>query len=114
MAARRAQPGRLSMSHREGELPLVPAQLKSQVQTGAVRDTVHLVGRCHDGLLEKWTPGKEHQIPLIHTSWPGTSFSFFGIESNVSVSPKTETRYSSNTIRPQRALHGGQCERYCP
>jgi hypothetical protein len=22
---------------------------------------VHRVGRCHDGLLEKWTPGKEHQ-----------------------------------------------------
>ncbi len=69
MAARRAQPGRLSMSHREGELPLVPAQLKSQVQTGAVRDTVHLVGRCHDGLLEKWTPGKEHQTGAYPTAF---------------------------------------------
>ena len=48
-----AQPGRLSVPDGERELPFVPAQLKSQVQTRAACGTVDIVGRCHDGLLGK-------------------------------------------------------------
>jgi hypothetical protein len=48
----RDSPGKdLSVPDGERELPFVPAQLKSQVQTRAACGTVDIVGRCHDGLL---------------------------------------------------------------
>jgi hypothetical protein len=48
-----AEPRRLSVSDREGELPFAPARLKSQVQAREARGTLDFAGRCHDGLLEK-------------------------------------------------------------
>ena len=59
--SQRAEPGRLSVPNGEGEFPLAPAQLKSEVQTRAARGTLYIAGRCHDGLLKKSIDHSTHQ-----------------------------------------------------
>src|SRR5262249_25877852 len=46
-----AQPRRLAMADGEGELPLAPPQLKSQVQTRTACGTLWFADRGHDELL---------------------------------------------------------------
>src|SRR5262249_60162495 len=48
-----AEPGRWPVAEGEGQLPLVPAQRKSQMQTRDACGTLRIAGRCHDRLLEK-------------------------------------------------------------
>jgi hypothetical protein len=47
------EPGRLAVADGEGELPLTPAQFKSQVQPWAARGNLSFADRCHDELLGK-------------------------------------------------------------
>ena len=44
----------VSMSNGEGKLPLAPAKLESQVQTGCCFATMDSVDRCHGVLLGQW------------------------------------------------------------